>query len=809
VENSGQWNREILWLAPDAPLSVRGLKGGVAFSLASQRSESPQSDAVANLALEFEGAAPDARMELLDPVADTTHYFLGNLPNDWRPSTTTYRSARILDLYPGIDLRVHFDKGAFEYDLVCRSAKCLSDVVMRIDGATSIDVDASGDLSVEIGGSVIRQSIPKCTSIDERGVERAVECRFVILSPTQVGFALPGDVGNGSVVVDPSITFSTFCGNGGGYIPGISAAMNKPGETVFTSSTSIASFPTTPGAYDTTYNDSGPPFGDVWVMKFDPTGSSLVYSTFLGGNNLDDLAKIAIDQAGNAYLCGETKSTNFPTTGGSPWPGSIYACYIAKLNSTGSALLYSAFTGGFHTAPSGIAADDQGNAYATGIAWTSGLYTTPGALQPFGSPDTFITKVDTVNFTLLIGTYFGSGNFCFAAGIAPDPSGAVWVVGDGKWPGMPVTPNAIDPIFGDPSDPSITEDAFLIELNPQGSALLYSTFLGFKGSAAVSTRGGVFVRDPFVYVFGVGSTKLPSTPGCYAPLITPLGETWVLKFHPVSATLIFATYVPVLASALFGIGLDESGNSYFSSTVTFPSTAPYPITADAFKQSKQGNDGHILKLNSTGTGILFGSYFGGTSDEWFGPCAGVGSDSCIVLGSSNSIDFPTTQGVYDSSNPNQYTKNTLTRLDLPADPFGVVPFGSGTPGCAGPHKFTVNEPAQVGATNFQFLSDNAPANSLGLALVCDQPDFTGSDPLGLGVVFHIGLLAPTLFGVDMNSDNWGTGKSAPLTLPSSPWLVGQTFYSQAFWLWPQGSCAPSPSPFNLSSSNGLALTVIP
>ncbi|MCM3541335.1 SBBP repeat-containing protein, partial [Priestia endophytica] len=189
---------------------------------------------------------------------------------------------------------------------------------------------------------------------------------------------------------------------------GIDIAVDAGGNVYITGTTGSADFPTTPGAFDTTYNGNE----DAYVTKLDPTGSMLVYSTYLGGTDLDRVSDIAVDAGGNAYITGLTISTNFPTT-----PGAFDTTFnggrdvfVTKLNPTGNALIYSTYLGGTGIEDgNGIAVDAGGNAYITGLTGSADFPTTPGAFDTTynGNGDAFVTKLDPTGSMLIYSTYLG------------------------------------------------------------------------------------------------------------------------------------------------------------------------------------------------------------------------------------------------------------------------------------------------------------------------------------------------------------------------------------------------------------------
>ena len=326
------------------------------------------------------------------------------------------------------------------------------------------------------------------------------------------------------------LLYSTYLG-GSGFDEGFGIAVDASGNayvtglTVSNLSSTRPGFPTTPGAYQPTF---GGGFGNAFVTKLDTTKTglaSLVYSTYLGGAIFDEGFGIAVDAAGNAYVTGETQSTNFPTTPGAFQPtfgGGSADAFVTKLDATGSSLVYSTYLGGSGGegspagAPgsSGIAVDAAGNAYVTGETRSTNFPTTPGALQPTfggGSADAFVTKLNPTGSALVYSTYLGGSSDDSGAAIAVDASGNAYVTGSTQSSDFPTTVGAFQPGLGG------FVDAFVTKLDPTGAALLYSTYLGGSGFDSIIGTGIAQDAAGNAYVTGLtdSSNSLPTTVGAF------------------------------------------------------------------------------------------------------------------------------------------------------------------------------------------------------------------------------------------------------------------------------------------------------
>ena len=259
-----------------------------------------------------------------------------------------------------------------------------------------------------------------------------------------------------------ALVYSTFLG-GGNSEWGRDIAIDPAGSAYVTGKTMSSNFPTTGGAFDRTFNvDNCPRCGidqvDAFVAKLNANGSSLVYSTFLGGTQPDETFGIAIDGARNAYVTGETVSGNFPTTAGAfdRTAGGGSDAFVAKLNATGSALVYSTRLGGAdNELPEDLAVDAAGNATVGGSTRSADFPTTPGAFDTTHNGgafderfDLFVTKLNSAGSGLAFSTFVGGSKSDFGDDLALDAAGNAYLVGGTLSPDFPTTPGTFDPVFG-------------------------------------------------------------------------------------------------------------------------------------------------------------------------------------------------------------------------------------------------------------------------------------------------------------------------------------------------------------------------
>ncbi|HUY56149.1 MAG TPA: SBBP repeat-containing protein [Candidatus Nanopelagicaceae bacterium] len=292
-----------------------------------------------------------------------------------------------------------------------------------------------------------------------------------------------------------ALLYGTYLGGAGNSGWGAGIAVDTAGNAYLTGYTDDPHFPTTPGSYQPTYIGNNAIGSDAFVTKLNASGSGLVYSTFLAGTSDQQATSIAIDSSGQAYIVGETSSTDYPTTAGAVQRqhlGGYYTGFVTQLNATGTGLVYSTYLGGSTGMDGGmkIVLDGADNAYVTGRADSRDFPITPGAWSASqAGGDGFAAKLSPTG-SLLYSTYLAGAGWGWS--LAVDPAGNAYITGNTGTNTMPTTSGAIQPTkSGD-------ADAFLLELNPTGSALLYGTYLGGSGfdigkDLALDGNGKVYI----------------------------------------------------------------------------------------------------------------------------------------------------------------------------------------------------------------------------------------------------------------------------------------------------------------------------
>ncbi|HEY6804871.1 MAG TPA: SBBP repeat-containing protein [Pyrinomonadaceae bacterium] len=307
------------------------------------------------------GAATDPRMDAEEQLLGRSNYFIGNDSAKWHTNVPTFARVKYSSVYPGIDLVFHGSQDQFEYDFVVSPAASPTKIQMTFAGAEKLRLDKSGELILQVGDFELRQGKPVAYQIVE-GQRREVVANYK-LDGKRVGFEVGPYDHNLPLVIDPVLIYSSFLG-GTDADQGLAIAVDAQGNAYLTGTTSSIDFPVS-----SAFQPGLGQFSDAFVVKINPAGTGLVYSTYLGANGDDSGNAIAVDSQGNAYVAGSTGSGSFPTTPGSfqtSKDGSLDA-FVTKLAPSGSSLVYSTFTGGDNIdVINGIAVGPSGIAYITG-----------------------------------------------------------------------------------------------------------------------------------------------------------------------------------------------------------------------------------------------------------------------------------------------------------------------------------------------------------------------------------------------------------------------------------------------------------
>jgi len=862
----------------EAVLSLRSQKSGVRSQEPASRSAkletrnakpepripNPESRNPTVLRMKLVGANRDTRVTGLDELPGKSNYLFGNDPKKWRTNVPNYAKVAYKNVYPGVDLVYYGNQGQLEYDFVVAPGADPKAIRLGIETGNSkletsqssvvgsqLSVAQNGDLVIATEEGEIRLHRPLVYQF-ENPKSKIQNRKFLdghyVLRPVgpdlakpksnpstdgenpkyEVAFEIGKYDASRPLIIDPVLSYSTYLG-GSGNDSATAIAVDSSGNAYVTGYTSSSDFPAV-GALQPANAGSN----DAFVAKLNASGTALIYATYLGGTGNDFGRGISVDSLGNAYVTGETHSTDFPTANPfqPAYGGGLWDAFVTKLEPTGSILVYSTYMGGTdRDYGTGIAADSSGSAYVIGFT-SSTDFPTANPFQPAsgGSTDAFVAKLDAGGTTLNFSTYLGGSSGDWAYGIAVDSSGDAYVTGITYSTDFPTTPGALDTTCGtDGTCNGGLADAFVTKLNSTGSGLTYSTYLGAGDEdmglgIAVDSSGNAYVTG------NTRSTDFPAI-GAFQVLNAGGQDAFVAKLDSAGSSLIFSSY---LGGSLDdrgwgGIAVDSAGNAYVTGRTQ---SEDFP-TANALQPVLGGTlfgtaDGFVAKLNAAGSALIYSSYLGGGDDDRGNGIAVDSSGNAYVTGFTSSSDFPSTTGAYDTTcgtdgacnagaatpQPDAFVVK-LSGLALPVVTLSPTTLNFGSLGVgftSAPLTVTLtnNGDAPLTFTSFNVQSDLGPPP-------WSPVDFTQSNDCGaslaagesctLTVLFRptaAGTRTAVLVIVDnaAGSPHWVDLTAVGLAAPVVSLSVG----SLDFGYQPVGSTS-APQPVTLTNAGTAALTI--
>jgi uncharacterized repeat protein (TIGR01451 family) len=666
------------------------------------------------------GANPHPKVEGVDRLLGNANYFLGNNPKQWQKDVPTFAKVKYHQVYSGIDLVYYGNQRKLEYDFIIGPTGDPAQVALSFTGADRLEVDSEGSLIAHLNGGIVRWHKPYAYQEKDSG-RKEVQTTFVLRDRHTVGFQVATYDAKQPLIIDPVLQFSTFLGgNDADYATGV--ALDSSGNIYVAGNTLSLNFPTA-NAYRSTSAGSN----DVFVSKLNSSGTTLLYSTYLGGAGNEFTGGLAVDSSGNAYVAGATDSPNFPAQNAyNNAPSGFNDAFISKIGPTGNTLLYSSYLGGAgDDSANAIAVDNSGNAYIAGDTFSIGTGKNPFPAVPHnayqgnnnGGPsgrDAFVAKFNTTlsgSASLVYSTFLGGSlSDEKAFGIAIDSSGNAYVTGQvesfANYLVTPPTPpvsdfptlNAFQPSFNngytDP-DTAGSQDGFLTELNSTGTGLIFSTFLG--GSFDDVATG--VTLDPAGRICVVGETysiDFPTTSGAAQPQNGgieaapdfPGPDAFITVFQPNGAALYYSTYLGGSGTEdfgffyNFGIAADRFGDIYVtgwtdSSAAPDPTdptdtTVQFPITtgADQPNSISEIGDAFVTKINPAApgpAGIVYSTFFGGDVDTRGTSITVDANGNFYVAGFTSSKTNIATAGAFRGTNSGGAYDVFVAKFSSPAD----------------------------------------------------------------------------------------------------------------------------------------------
>jgi hypothetical protein len=589
-ENRGQSGAKVKFLAHGGDYSILLAPSEVSLKLAAGKAST--------IRMGFPGANSSPAVTGAERQTAISSYFIGNDPARWVAGAPNFARVRYAELYPGVDLVFYGSQGRLEYDFVVSPGADPRAIRLVFDGIDSMRIDAAGDLVVRTAAGEVRQHKPIVYQ-ENGGARRAINGRYVLESHNRVAFEIGAYDARKPLIVDPVLSFATYLGSPGDELYGISSAASTatyPAVAVDTQGNvyvtgynggSAADFTGHPATLTAPQGEAG---FDVFVLKMSPTGS-LVYDVVFGGSGTDVAGGIAVDYLGNAYVAGSTTSNNFPITSSAPQKNfygnsSDPDAFVAKVSSTGTALVYSTYLGGSGSFwGRAIAVDHSGNAYVTGTASASGTTPFCTVCSISSTPSSgFLTEVNAAGSEFTYSTYLPAG---IGYGIAVDSNGDAYIAGT----------------TGTATTPSPAQGYVLKVNNSGGTGGGYGPVL--FGSSGAQTAGFGIALDAATDAYVTGMTSDKAFPQIMSAAQSTYGggtyDGFALKLNP-SGGLVYGTYIGGLGSGFIpergsGIGVDLEGNAYVSGTtecIGFP-------TPNAISGARNGGPAALMEGTVSGS----------------------------------------------------------------------------------------------------------------------------------------------------------------------------------------------------------------
>jgi hypothetical protein len=724
----------------------------------------PQSkSAMARLRMRWVEANPKTVVEGEERLPGRSNYLWGSDESRWLRGIPQFGRIRYKKIYSGIDLLFHGSGYQLENDFLVEAGADPSQIALHFDRPAR--VAASGELEVDLGESKIYFRRP--IAYQESGTNREeVSAKFILAAEGEVKFEVGEYDRHRELVIDPVFGFSTYLGGtGNDQITAVTA--DKNGNIYVTGHTISAAFPLVNPEQSSCPGCSGLK-PNAFVSKLDPTGHTLLYSTYIGGSNGDFGAAIVLDSKGNILVAGVSGSSDFPHAGAVPAVTCQInaSCYfVASLKADGSALNYSGLVGGSQGPGTpgnngALAVDPAGNAYLTGITGDPNFQLTPGTLGPpptsFFFPLMFVLKVDPTGKLVYSTTIPGTApqdstkpnnNNFLASGIAVNSNGEVTTAGTAG-PGLPVTSGVLQSTF-----PNAANDGagFLMQLNSTATAVNYATYIPGTdgvGGFVVDSQGNSYVTG------NTSETNLPVSANAYQKTLIPginctCNAGYILKLDGQGKSVLAATYLsgtPLIGNegtSFTGLALDSKSNVLVGGVTAspdFPLKNPFvsilPFSSLVLAQTTPDLSTLLFGSFLSGPDLLGGSQFGGVAVD--------PQDKAIVVGETNSTSFPTTPNSFEptGTQQNPFPDLFISKLDLAIPAPSVclsstfIDFGSLLPNTSTSQALTVtncgNAPLQLSAvrssvatvTAAQSCGSVAPSGSCSVQLTFTPTDVT-------------------------------------------------------------------------------------
>ncbi|MCB0761693.1 MAG: gliding motility-associated C-terminal domain-containing protein [Flavobacteriales bacterium] len=717
VENKGQWPEHVRYRTPIPSGACFVEDQGFTFQLvdpvlfefmhpASAKSEPPEFLQSHVYNIHFVGGTIDIDLPQ-QPSGVYFNYFVGNDPSKHASEAYEYNRIVAQQVYSGIDMRITTRNQGIKYDWIVRNGGNPADIVTEYLHTNGIEI-VNGELIVHTCLGNVEELQPYAYQyIGGSLVE--VPCAWVV-----DGNIVSFDVGEYDpqydLVIDPEVTFSSYIGSPASNF-GFTATDDSNGNLIAGAAVFASNYPTTAGAVQSNFNTAFSSYCDAAISKFNASGTSLLYSTYLGGSGLEMPHSIIADSQDNYIVMGQTGSDDFPTTGGSYQPNLVGGpefsfggffipsshldgcdIYVAKFNANGTGLLGCTYVGGFGTdglnTASGlfynygdsfrgeVIVDDQDRIVVASTTHSNQFPTTPGAPQTSyggGFTDAVLFRLSADLSDLEFSTYFGGNGADSGYSVQINSNGQYCLTGGSRSDNLPTTNNADDPSHNGDTDGYIT--------------LFNSTLTGISGCTYVGTTGYdqcYFVQmdaSDFIYVIGQTDGAFSTFGNVYE---NNNSGQFIRKYNADLSDALWSTRIGTGSGEIdispTAFLVSECDQIYFSgwggltnsnnSAATSSTTTGMPVTGDAYQSSTDGSDFYLCVLSPDAENLVYATFFGGPvsrehvdgGTSKFDKNGSVYQAVCAGCGGND--DFPYTPGAWSDDNESSNCNLGVFKFDL-------------------------------------------------------------------------------------------------------------------------------------------------
>ncbi len=566
------------------------------------------------------------------------NYFLGNDKSKWASNVPLYQEIKTNNVYKNIDLKTSTKDGNLKYDFIVHPGGDVSSIKMNYQGIEEISI-YNNRLKLSISYGEIIEQEPYVYQIIN-GIKIEISSSYKLKNGV-VSYEIGDYNSRYDLIIDPTVIASTYSGSTS-TIYGHTATFDSSGN-IYSAGAGFSpgGLPVTTGAYQTTFGGNR----EMCILKYNQTGSALIYATYLGGSS-SDYPHSMFDYNNNLYVLGSSESSDFPVTTGAydVTHNGQSDIVVTVLNPTGSALLGSTYVGGSNddgrnviTPNYGdryrgeIIVDGNGNAYVSTSSSSNDFPTTANAFQSThgGSQDGVAIKLNPTLTNLSFSTYLG--------GASDDSGFGVKVNGSTTYICGSAGTSFFTPPSGSYSNYNGGRDSYVVALNSNATAITSGTYFG-----TTSDEEAYFIEidgNNDVYILGLTSGSINSTPGRYSRG----NKLYVAKFNSTLTNLDYVSASNDMAPVAFLV--DNCGNIYISGHGGLSSlNGTFELTAGFFQLTPAGF--YLMVLNPNATGLLFGTYYGGSGSHVDGGTSRFDKKGIVYQATCTSMGFPTNTNAY-------------------------------------------------------------------------------------------------------------------------------------------------------------------